>query len=237
MRLILATGIVSMLAGSLVAFAASKEDVAAAAKKLGADSYAWTSTVKVPEGSPMANFRPSPTEGKYAKDGTYCVTTTMRDNTVTGYIKGEKGVVKTDDGWKTFDELTSGGGGQPNPGMFRGRMLRNAKSPNAQVESLLEGVKELKDDAGACTAELQAEAVKKLMSFGRGGQGPETKDAKGSVKFWLKDGALVKYEFSVQGTITGRDNNEMKIDRTTTVEIKDVGTTKLEVPEDVKKKL
>jgi hypothetical protein len=57
-------------------------------------------------------------------------------------------------------------------------------------------------------------------------------DASGAVKFWLKDGLISKYEFKVKGTINGNAR-----ERTTTVEIKDVGTTKLEVPKGAKKKL
>jgi hypothetical protein len=56
------------------------------------------------------------------------------------------------------------------------------------------------------------------------------------VKFWLKDGALSKYQFNVKGTMSF-NGNDREIDRTTTVEIKDVGTTKLTVPEEAKKKL
>ena len=56
------------------------------------------------------------------------------------------------------------------------------------------------------------------------------------MKFWLKDGALSKYEFKVQGK-ADFNGNEMDVDRTTTVEIKDVGATKVDVPEDAKKKL
>jgi hypothetical protein len=232
--------IVGLLACSiLTAYAASKEDIQAAVKKLGADSYAWKTTVKVPEGG-QGGFRPGPTEGKYAKDGTVCISMTMRDTTTEAFIKGEKGAVKMDDGWKSFEELAAaGGGGQPSPASFRGRMFRNFKAPSAQAEALLEGAQDLKEVDGACVADLKEDAVKKLMTFGGrpGGQAPEPKGAKGSVKFWLKDGALVKYEFNVQGTVTGRDNNEMKVDRTTTVEIKDLGTAKVEVPEEVKKKL
>jgi hypothetical protein len=40
----------------------------------------------------------------------------------------------------------------------------------------------------------------------------------------------------VKATIEGR-NGEMEIDRTTTMEIKDVGSTKVEVPADAKAKL
>jgi len=66
---------------------------------------------------------------------------------------------------------------------------------------------------------------------------PGPKDAKGSVKFWVKDGDLTKYEFNEQGKIMGRDDNEVTINRTTTVEIKEVGKTKLSLPEEAKKKL
>jgi hypothetical protein len=56
------------------------------------------------------------------------------------------------------------------------------------------------------------------------------------VKFWLKDGVLTKYEVKVKGTVKWNDN-DYENDRTTTVEIKDVGKTKLEVPDDAKKKV
>jgi hypothetical protein len=80
--------------------------------------------------------------------------------------------------------------------------------------------------------------AKELLTFcgRRGGNAPEPKNAKGSVKFWVKDGLLAKYELKLQGTMNfnGEDRD---IDRTTTVEFKDVGTTKVDVPEAAKKKL
>ena len=59
---------------------------------------------------------------------------------------------------------------------------------------------------------------------------------KGSVKFWVKNGALIKYEFHLQGKIDF-NGNEFPNDRTTTVEIKEVGATKVEVPEAARKKI
>jgi hypothetical protein len=56
------------------------------------------------------------------------------------------------------------------------------------------------------------------------------------VKFWLKDGVLSKYEFKVTGKVDF-NGNEVDVDRATTTEIKDVGTTKVNVPEAAKKKL
>jgi hypothetical protein len=79
-----------------------------------------------------------------------------------------------------------------------------------------------------------------MLTMGRpgggGGNAPEPKDPKGSVKIWLKDGVLAKYEYKVQATMSFQ-GNDMDIDRTTTVEIKDVGSAKVEVPEEAKKKL
>jgi hypothetical protein len=56
------------------------------------------------------------------------------------------------------------------------------------------------------------------------------------VKFWIKDGVLSKYEFKVTGKVSF-NGNDRDVDRTTTVEIKDVGTTKVEVSDEAKKKL
>ena len=58
------------------------------------------------------------------------------------------------------------------------------------------------------------------------------------VKFWLKDGALSKYEFVVKGKIvSGEDKKETELSRTATVEIKDVGTATVSLPDEAKKKL
>ena len=56
------------------------------------------------------------------------------------------------------------------------------------------------------------------------------------MKFWIKDGRLVKYQYHVQGTVRFNDNDRY-IDRTTTVEIKDVNATKVAVSDDAKKTL
>jgi hypothetical protein len=71
----------------------------------------------------------------------------------------------------------------------------------------------------------------------RGGQAPPITNAKGSVKFWIKDGVITKYQTKVSGTTKNRDGDDMDIDRTTTVEIKDIGATKITVPDEVKTKM
>ena len=119
--------------------------------------------------------------------------------------------------------------------------LQTFKAAAQEAEDLATKAKALKaGEGGLYSGDLTEAGVKEI--FGRwqrgGAQTPEAKGAKGSVKFWIKDGTLTKYEFNLQGTITiGQDQQEMAIHRTTTVEIKDVDATKMVVPDAAKKKL
>jgi hypothetical protein len=166
---------------------------------------------------------------------------TMRDNTVQAFIKGDKGAVKTEDGWKSSAELAQADQG---PGRFLGRMVTNFRSPAAQAEEIAGKATDLAKADDAYTGTLSEEAAKSLMAFGgrRGGGaggaqgGPQIKNAKGDVKFWTKDGVLSKMVLHVQGSMTINDEDR-DINRTTTVEIKDVGSTKVDVPAEAKAKL
>jgi hypothetical protein len=225
-------GAITLLAGSLLAAEATKDEITSAAKKLGEKAnYSWKTTVAVPEGS---RWRPGPTEGKTEKDGVTHLTMSFGDNKSQAFLKGDKGAVSNPDGgWQTLADLDNAEG----PGRFFGRMFRNFKAPAAQAADLAARAKELKKEGDAVAGELNEEITKELLTFrGRGGDGPTVTSPKGSVKFWMKDGVLSKYEFKVQGKVSF-DGNERDVDRTTTVEITDVGTTKMDVPEEVKKKL
>lgn len=217
-------------------YAAAKDDVKAAAAKLAnAPNYTWTSLTEIEGGQ----FTPSPVTGKAEKGGFAVVTQERDGNVSTAVIKGDKGVVKTDDGWKTAEELRAaaqGGGG--GGGGMRGWMLLRSVPPADQAAKLADQTKELKAAEGAIGGELTEEGAKELMSFGRarGGQAPEVKNAKGSIKYWVKDGQLVKMQLKVSGTFT-RNNEDRDMTRITTYEIKDVGTTKVEVPAEAKSKL
>jgi hypothetical protein len=227
--------------------APAADEVKAAAKKLAeAANYSWTTTTSVPEGS---RWRPGPTTGKTSKDGYTWLSTTMGDRTSESILKGGKYVTKGDAGWQTPDERRAareagggGGGGEGRAGRGGGggRNLENFKTPAQQAEDLAGKVKELKKDGEAITGDLTDDAVKGLLTMGGrrrdGSEAPAPTEAKGSVKFWMKDGAIAKMETHVSGKLSV-NGNEMKIDRTSTTEIKEVGTTTLEVPEDVKKKL
>jgi hypothetical protein len=240
-------GTMSLLAGSLLA-ADAKEEIKAAAAKLGESGYCWKMTTESAGGGGGGGgggrMTPGPVEGKAGKDGTICLKMTRGETTTEAFLKGEKGAVKTQDGWQALSELSQaggggggGGGGGQGRGNFLGRMLRNYKAPAVQAAEIVGKVKELTKDGDACAGALTEEGAKSLMTLGaRGGNAPEVSDAKGTFKAWVKDGVLAKYQYNVQGKMSF-NGNEREINRTVTVEIKDVGKTAVEVPAEAKSKM
>jgi hypothetical protein len=230
-------GVLALLTGPLFAADTSpKDDVINAAKKLAdKNNYSWETTVTNVNGN---GFRFGPTEGKIEKDGTTWFSMMMNDDTTEVVMQGGKTAVKTpDNGWQSQAEATEGSD-QPGPAMFLARLLQNFKAPPAQAEDLAANAKEIKKDGDAYASDLTENGAKDLLSWRRSNDnnGPTVSNAKGSVKFWVKDGVLTKYEFNLQGSVSF-NGNDFDVNRTTTVEFKDVGSTKITVPAEAEKKL
>ena len=149
-------------------------------------------------------------------------------------MKAGKAAVKPpDQEWQSLAELENDQG----PIQFLVRRLQTFKAPADQGQDLVSKTKDIKKEGETYVGELTEAGAKEVLSFGRRrANAPEPKNAKGSVKLWIKDGILSKYELKLQGTVSfGGD--EQDIEGTTKVEIKDVGQTKLELPNAAKKKL
>lgn len=238
MKTFLVSSLVSAL--SLAVFADPKSDAKAAADKLaGAPCYSWTAKTEIANSQWGAGIL----MGKADKGGFAVVTQERDGNKTVAVLKGEKGVVKTEDGWKTAEELRSAaqGGGGGRGGMRAGMLLRT-RMPADDAVKMLAHVKEVKEMDGYLGGELTEAGAKEVMAFGRGGRGgqggqaPEARNAKGMVKYWLKDGQIAKMEVKVSGTLT-MNNEDRDIERTTVYEIKDIGTTTVEVPAEAKAKI
>lgn len=234
MKYVTVFGLATLTAMSLLGAESDPgEAVKSAAAKLAQQAnYSWKATTE------LGTFTNS-SEGQAQKDGLVGLTLRFGDNTTQAFVKSGKGAVKAgDQDWQSLAELAKAAGTEPGPRQFMLRRLQNYKAPAAEASDLAGKAKEIKKDGEVYAGDLTEAGAKDLLSFGgrRGANGPEPKNAKGSVKFWVKDGLLSKFELKLQGTINfnGEDRD---IDRTTTVEIKDVGTTKLEVPEAAQKKL
>jgi hypothetical protein len=169
-------------------------------------------------------------------------------------VLGEKGAIKTATNWQSFAEASApppdegDGGGFPgfNPNMMAVNNARNVKAPAVEAKELLGLVTTVTVADGVYSGALTEAGAKARLTPAPGGfggpggpggdDGPDITGAKGSVKFWIKDGTLTRYEYNVKGSMDMM-GNPIDIDRTTGVDIKDVGTTKVVVPDDAKKKM
>ena len=223
-----------------VALASDSEDLQSAIKKLAdTGNYSWKTTSESANGGPGGFGQ----EGKTEKDGYTMITMHFGDNETPIYMKGEKAAIKMEDGWKTTAELAADQDAQ-GPARFLPNMIRNMKSPAAMANDIASKVKDVKKDGDYYTVELTGDDAKPLMMMGRGRRGgggagapaPEFTNPKISIKLWVKDGVITKYVSHATGSVSF-NGNDMDIDRTTTTEFTDIGSTKIDVPDEVKKKL
>jgi len=231
-------GLVMLAAGSLFAADSNpKADVTAAAATLGsAPNYSWTATFETPNG----NFRRGPTEGKTEKDGYTTLTMSFNDNATLVAIRGTNAAIKSPDSdWKTAEEAQQdNGNGGFNPAAFIARMAQSYKTPAVEAGDLAAHSVSLVAGTNGIAGDLSEDAAKDMLTFRRPGAtgGPSMSNAKASVTFWLADGKLSKYQVHVTGSVDFNSNTR-EVDRITTTEIKDVGATKIDLPDDAKKKL
>jgi hypothetical protein len=235
MKPTLLIGILGILgAGLAVADSDLKTEVTQAVKRLAAQpNYSWTTSFQEADGSPG---RLGPINGRAAKNGLTFLSFWVGSVPVEVYMQGEKGTAKALEDWQTFEEIARTGA---TPAAVV-RFLRSYKAPVAQAADLANHAQDWKAADDALAGALPEEAVKELLLLGmrprEGHEPPKTTGVKGAIKFWLKDGALTKYEIHTQGKVTAGERT-WDIDRITTVEIKDVGATPVEPPEAAKQKL
>jgi len=230
-----------------IARADDKSDVTAAITKLGdAPSYSFVNTTD-------AQFVRGPTDGKVEKGGYASLSLATQDTPLQAFMKDNKAVVKTDAGWQTPAEIAAApadGGGGFNPATFAANSLIGYKTPAEQLKDWSGKLENFKKSGDSYTADLNTDAAKELLTTrggrGRGNRGgagagaaatpPTVTNPKGAVKIWVKDGAVSKFEVHSTGSVN-RGGNDVAVDRTNTTEIKDVGSTKVAIPDDAKKKL
>lgn len=242
----------AMLAATSLLAADPKDTVIAAAKKLAdSGSYSWKQNIDMGGGG---GFGGGETQGKF-QNGLVWTSRSFNDNTIENLAKGTNTVTKNQEGqWQTPAEMAAARGGGGGGGGFGGRRGGGfggaAVVPPATTAQELAGLaKSLTEANGVISGDLTEEGAKSQLTFGRrggrggrggggggGGAAPEPTNAKASVKFWVKDGVLTKYELKSSGTMSFNDN-EIQMDRTTTVDISNIGSTKIDAPAEAIKKI
>jgi len=208
-----------------------KEALVSASKNLGAKSnYSWKTSVEIP-GEPTGTI-----EGKAEKDGAAVLALARAERSFSGVLKGSKGAIKTEEGWKSLGDVAEDTA-EDGATRFVARLLQNFKAPPGEVADLAGKATDLKLTDGVYAGGLNSDTVKELILFrSHSGNNPDMTGVKGSIKFWVKDGTLAKYEYNLQATIS-LNGNDREINRTHTTEITEVGSTKVTVPDPAAKLL
>ena len=240
-----------------------KAVVSAAIKRLAEQpSFTWQTT-SASGGGAARGFRApgfvggDPTNGQFEAGGY----TSVSQPGLQFVTKGSKASVLYEELWMTLDQAAArSGGGQRGPGQFGPALVTGYKLPAGQAEELLGKATGLKRDSEAIVATLSPDVVNELLSGGagggaaprggrgqrggaapaggkgaRGGQpaGGAITDPKGSVSYTIKDGVLTKFSVALSGSRDVR-GEAVRLDRTTTTTITDIGTTKAAVAADAK---
>ncbi|HEV2970209.1 MAG TPA: hypothetical protein VGY55_09480 [Pirellulales bacterium] len=219
--------------------AGPKDDLQSAIKQL-ADSanYSWSSTVD-------GGFAGRKIEGRIEKDGPVSLTINYGDDAYGLIIIGDKAAAKGAAGWASTADLERSAdeeGDAFGPERFLLSTIRNFKSPAEQAKDLCDRLEAVQKSGDEYSADLSPDAAKQLLlNFRRRADNPdplkiEVKNPNGSLKCWISDGRLTKMQVHVQGTLSS-NGKDRTTDRTTTTEIKSVGSTKIEVPDEARAKL
>ncbi|HZE95776.1 MAG TPA: hypothetical protein VE981_02000 [Planctomycetota bacterium] len=245
MKTMVRTAILLLAALSPAAALDDKDDVKAAAQKLAdAPNYSWTTIVKnnAENAGGAGRFGSGPIEGKAEKDGATWISMKQGEMGYEAAFKGEKFAMKLKDQWIGSGDVPGGAqGGRPDPSTMMGRLLKNIKPGAKGVADSIDKIQNLKSEGGgAYSGEFTPEGAKDQLAPKVEGQpavpNVSFTDTKGTIKFWIKDGMLVKVESTLQGKMS-YNGKEREINRTSTTEFRDVGSTKLELPDEAKKKL
>ncbi len=189
------------------------------------------------------------------------------DNQVEAVFKGaEKCVVQTPDGWQTPAEFADqarsaersggppgvgypGGGfpggpsrrsrrGSDNPPAYSNLQV-NLSRPHEEIGLIVGSYTDIRAEGDIVTGTLSETGAKLLLVHP--GQNELTPlKAAGTFRLWVRDGALVKYELKLEGTLsveTPTARREVQVHQKSTTELKAVGTTTFVVPEAARRKL
>jgi hypothetical protein len=233
MRRLILCSLVVLLCSRATVLADAKEDVLGAITKLAqSENYSWTTTAEGATGAVGGGA-----DGRIQKDGLTMLNLTLRDGSAIVLFRGERGAMQGPDGkWQPIADAPPGE--QPGMAQMVANMVRTYRPPAVQAQNLASKSADLAKTDDGFAGTLPSDEAKALMQR-RGGRregAAEVKDAKATVRFWLENGTLSRYQFHVQGAMSVR-GEERQIDRTTTVTIKDVGTTRIDVPEEARQHL
>lgn len=207
-----------------------KAQLKAAVDKLGAaPNYSWTTTSRAEGGT--ATWQLGPVQGQTDKGGATYFAGSFNENRFEVAIRGPRFALKRGEAWESSEELE-----RTSPRLAQ--RIREFMTPAAEAAWLLERTTNLQSEAeGTFGGELTPAGVKEIL--GRWSRAEvEPVGLKGRVRFWVREGVLTQYEYTLQAKLrVSEDRPAVEVHRTITAQIKGIGTTRVNVPEPAKKML
>lgn len=246
MKRLVILGVAGIVMGGLASARPSpdaKTDVKNAVRKLADQAgYSWTAvTIGANQGKdPQEKEK---TTGRMEKEGYTLLSMDKGGKVSEAAIRGEKVAVKTADGWKNAADFDPKGDakGKLDKSLVLAQGLQKYRTPAAEAAAFADLVKDLQaQEGGLYSGEFTDEGVKSYIDgTTKPGKKPaDLTEPKITAKFWLKDGSLAKYEVVLEAKKPkGKDKTLAGTKTTVTTEISDVGSTKVELSDDAKKKL
>lgn len=218
----------------------SPEDLKAAVHKMSQlENYTWTVSTSN-EGETEERYSVGPLDGRTEKGGLTWIRT-RQTTPIEIVYKGPKMAVRLDEGWATEQDLASGTRLRQHANLSVVRSLKTHPRPTVQATQLLKYMKDAKEgNPGYFVSDLDDAAVKDLLRQSlRTARNPDVASKGGVLAFWVQDGVVIKYEMQLRGTVTYPPPaaSSWSADLRITVGLSSQGTTVLDVPEDVRKKV
>ncbi len=222
-----------------------KDEVAKAAKKTAeVESYTFKLEVEI-EGSPMP-MDPMTFEGKHQKDVATHITGSIsfggQSYDIDAWKKGEKNVYKDPQSGEWKSGAAAGARGGRGGGMMSAG--RNIKSPHEEMAGLEKKYKEVskKDakqdvDGKECTVfegPLTEEGAKDMLPGGMGRMLGAAGEVTGTAKLFVDADGIIRKIVLVSVVSASFQGTDLEITTTRTTVLKEIGSTKVEVPEEVK---
>lgn len=141
-----------------------------------------------------------------------------------------------------------GGGGRGYPpvddrGEGGGRTFSNVQKtlsrPHEEIAVIVAGGSDLKAEGEVVSGRL-SETSAKLLLVHEGQRDRVPLQAGGTFRLWVRGGALVKYETRLEGVLRVDDSagrREVRVNETATTTLSEVGTARVDVPAEVRKRL
>ena len=219
----------------IAAFALQNEEIAQAAKKAAEmESYSFKVDVKAGKGKKG----PPSYEGKYQKDQPLA----LKTGTTEGFKKGAVVVAKEGEEYKKVEKPKKGAKKDASPASLALAFF-DVKLPHEIFEGLeksfekIEKAAEKDKDCAVWSGPLTAEGARGIASTGAKSEAKANLTYTGTAKVWINaQGFIVRFEASVDvkgDSAKGEINQKV----TKTVEIGDIGSAKVELPEAAKKAL